>query len=433
MRLINNEDNLIIDKLANAMVFMNLNITNFLAKVKGQKLLLACSGGVDSMVLLNLLHRAKFDFIVVHVNYHKRGMDSDLDMKLVQSECANHNIHCIVRHYTSNEQVGNFQEKARNFRYAIFSEEMKKNQCDSLVLGHHFDDQMETFFMNLTRKSGVLGLSAMLQQDGVKIRPLLNTTKKEIYEYAKNQEIQWREDLSNQNSGYTRNRWRNEFLPLISSQLPELENSVRILIEKFQSEHLRLVDKVKDVVKQIDEHQKLNFNTIGNLSEYELFEIWRQLKQEASTFDLFLALPNLQKGKFISARKPYARVIKERDYLFFETADHTSDLPAILIEDVQRLPESLSKNELYLDKSKVIGELQIRTWKTGDRIKPIGMTGSQLVSDIIKDAQIPNHERDTIVVVNDSNAIHWVVGLKIGRMALAAKDCANIIKVSLNG
>lgn len=228
--------------------------------LKSKNLFLACSGGVDSMVLLHLLVKADFQVSVLHVNYHLRGEDSYNDAQFVKSSCEKLNLPCYLKSVNTNqilqEKGGNLQDVARKIRYNWFNEITEKDPSNFILLAHHNDDQVETFFQHIARKSGILGLAGMLQNYNQIVRPLLNSSKEEILEFAKSNDILWREDKSNIKNDYTRNKLRNILLPEVINQIPTLKDSVLTLVKAFQDTQKDLELKVKPIVFNILETKK---------------------------------------------------------------------------------------------------------------------------------------------------------------------------------
>ena len=414
---------------------MNLQLeqqwSTHLQPFKNKTLIVGCSGGIDSIVLVHFLADQGFTIHVVHVNYHKRANDSNLDQEFVENTCKNLKIKCSVVDFKENtHDSGNFQEAARDFRYAIFKKIGATYPDFAIVLAHHADDQIETFLMNLIRGSGVLGLAAMPMSRNSVVRPFLNTFKSRLHRYATEKGIAWKEDATNLENNYTRNKWRNEFIPFIEKEIPTIKESILFLIQLFQEKQKELSKKVNPLSMEIHQTNSISIDTFHQLSSEEKFELWRQLKQDASTFPFFEELPKKQKGKFIEMKGDFENVIRENQTLYFSSSNDEFELPQLLIEKVNSIPEQFSKNEIYLHSEKILGDLHLRPWKTGDRITPIGMKGSQLVSDIIKDAKIPSHLKATILVLEDAQRIHWVVGLKIGRYAIGNSP-KNLLKISI--
>jgi len=404
---------------------------SFWQHLRHRTIFLACSGGIDSMVLLHLLYRLKVDLRVIHVNYQLRGEDSERDAQFVQSTCKNLKIPCEIRTVDLKALLingGNLQEEARKLRYSWFTEILFENSQNLIALGHHQDDQIETFLMNLSRKSGVLGLSCMKREHNGIVRPLLDFSRAEIAQYAINHNIEWREDQSNRSNAYTRNRLRNEFIPFLQSEFKDFSSSVLILVNQFQQKQSELEEKVAPIVQSVLETQRLAFTDFDPLDKFERIELLRQLDIPASYAERMNELTERGK-KLIFAKAPFVSVVRDENHYTFLTRETPSY--ALVVEEVDSLPSEFHKFHAYLDASKIQGELKIRTWQIGDRISPIGMKGSQLISDIIKDAKINAVNKQNQLVVHDDVAILWCVGLKIGRNAIATSNSEKILRCSV--
>jgi len=211
-------------------------------------ILIGVSGGVDSMVLAHLFVQAGFKVGMAHVNYGMRGVESDRDEQLVFEIATVWDQTFHVTQYVDNGTTGNFQEKARKFRYNWFFSLMKENGYNLLALAHHADDQIETFFIQLLRSAGLKGLGAIKARDGYKIRPLLEVFKSDIYRYAAQHGVPFREDQSNVENKYRRNLVRNEIIPALETQIPGSKHRLLNSIEHLQSANVMLNHLLKNQV-----------------------------------------------------------------------------------------------------------------------------------------------------------------------------------------
>lgn len=368
---------------------------------------------------------------MIHVNYQLRGEASNEDADFVRSVCDQLQVPCEIRRVDLKkalENGGNLQDEARKVRYNWFHEILEDDSNNRIALAHHTDDQVETFFMNLARKSGVLGLACMKSEHNGIIRPLLDFSRAEIVKYAQVNGIQWREDQSNKSNAYTRNRLRNEFIPFLQREMPTLNSSVSLLIEKFQKTQMELEKSVSPVVESIRTTHSLSIEKFNDLSELERVEMLRQLKISASYAKRMMELKERGKRLQIGNSTYYTIVRDEKQYTFLKTETFSSEL---IVDEVDALPEVFSKDVAYFDESKIKGELSLRIWKIGDRISPVGMKGSQLISDIIKDAKITADAKQNQLVVHDEENILWCVGLKVSGKALPTEKTAKILRCSV--
>lgn len=399
--------------------------------LRNRNVFLACSGGVDSMVLLHLLRALKVNLTVIHVNYQLRGEASDQDANLVEKICQENNIPFEIRTVDLKktlENGGNLQEEARKVRYSWFDDILAEDTNNRITLAHHQDDQVETFLMNLSRKSGVIGLACMKAEHNGIVRPLLDFSKTEILVYAKKHAIEWREDRSNSSNNYARNRLRNEFIPYVKSEIPHFDTSVLTLVKAFQQKQTELEQKVEPIIQTIVDTCALPISTFEALTEYQKVELLRQLDIPASYVCRLHELN--ERGKQVEFNNAaFQSAVRDEDQFTFLKEKESSF--KLVIEEVDALPKDFDKQHVFFDASKIQGELQLRKWAIGDRISPVGMKGSQLVSDIIKDAKITADAKRNQLVVHDDSSVHWCVGLKIGRKAIANSDSTRMLRCSV--
>jgi tRNA(Ile)-lysidine synthase len=407
--------------------------------LKSKKIFLACSGGVDSMTLLSIFHSLNFDLEVLHVNYNLRGDDSVLDKELVENTCQKLNIPFHLLDIQLQQQLdefgGNLQEVARNVRYDFFEKFRTKSENNYIALGHHLDDQIETFFMHIARKSGIMGMACMKAENKRFIRPLLSFSKDSIIEFANSNSIEWREDYSNKKNKYKRNILRNILLPELIKSIPTLKESVFHLTTIFQENQGFIEEKISTITEDIKKKHVLSFEVFDSLINEERIELLRQLNQKPGLLIDFEKIRNSQKGKNIRLEKnddcPFISISREENCFVFETDNQQINLPKILIKKVSSLPLEFSKNEIYIDSTKIIGELNLRKWQNGDRMQPIGLKGSKLLSDIIKDAKIPTFKKKDILVLSDQETIIWCVGIRISSTHIADYQTKEILKITL--
>lgn len=405
-----------------------------------KKIFLACSGGVDSMTLLHIFIHAKWQVEVMHVNYHLRGEDSNLDQQLVEKTCSDNTIpfhlKSIKLQDLLDEKGGNLQEVARNVRYDFFEEKRILSENNYIALGQHLDDQIETFFMHLGRKSGIMGMACMPNEHQRFVRPLLPFSKEEIIEYAESNGVKWREDYSNKTNKYKRNILRNIILPELHIQFPDLKTSITTLINAFQSTQKELENKISPICLDIILSGELSFEKFDVLSQEEKNELLRQLGQKPGLLIDLEKIRNAQKGKKIKLEKStdcqFDAIYNEKSKFLFISESKNRTIPKIKIEKIDQLPTSFTKDEIYIDLQTINGEFQLRKWKTGDRMKPIGLEGSKLISDIIKDAKVPTAEKENIFVLTDNDKILWCIGLRVSALSVAKETSTEIMKISLD-
>lgn len=413
-----------------------IDVNTFVSKwkhLKDRTIYVACSGGVDSVVLFHLMRLVSLKVCLLHVNYKLRGEDSELDSVFVSHLAEKYSVPVFIKevdtHAYLGEYGGNLQEVAREIRYSFFEEYLSKNKDSFLVLGHHADDQVETFFQHLARKSGILGLSCMLETDCRIIRPLLSYSKEAVYSLATIQHWEWREDLSNLGNKYTRNKLRNEFIPFLESGIPTLKESVMNLIEVFQENQKILENSVQPVYDVLNKSNRLNFTEFDLLNKEERICLLQMLSYPASLLGELEKLRKSQKGKVVYFQDIV--ISREQDHFQFSSKQKKITFPTLLIQEVIGLPSQFSTEILYLDQEKLKGELKLRVWEVGDRMKPIGMKGSKLISDILTDAKITSYHRKHQLVLVDDEKILWCLGYRVSRLIQVTETTRKILKVSL--
>ena len=394
----------------------------------GQTLFVACSGGLDSMVLAYWLLENGFNIELMHVNYHKRGEQSNLDQFLVEKFAQTFHIPCHVKHFKHEESTGNFQQIARLFRYNFFDKIAGKGK---ILTAHHQDDFIETFFLQLDRGAGMKGLRSILPENNNRLRPFLNTSKEAIKRYALEKGIPWRDDLSNFENDYSRHRWRNVSIPNILEQNPDLRTHVHVLTKAFQESYQIEMNRLSAFKESITKNQFLSHNEALALSNNDWYLLLGDLKQPSWVVDEFLKLEKTRFGAQLPMEKYFDYAHWNQQGLHFKFLfDEQLDFE-IEIEEVTELPTNFHKDAIYLDPDKIIGPLVLTKWQEADVISPIGMKGSQKISKILKDISYPLFKREDVLVVRDDSQIHWLVGHKVGRNAIATKDSKKIWKVQV--
>ncbi|MES2799081.1 MAG: tRNA lysidine(34) synthetase TilS [Bacteroidota bacterium] len=302
------------------MNFFNKNIKSVLANFSTDNLIVACSGGVDSMVLLHCLLQLNQKVKVAHVNYQLRGEDSELDAQLIKDFCLKHAIEFHEK--TINLGVylekngGNLQQEARKIRYNFF-QELLSSPNDKIVLAHHLDDQIEHFFLNLGRGANINGLGGMKILDGYLFRPLLETSRQEILKYAKENNVEWREDVSNSKNDYARNKLRNVFIPEMLQYNENLVSDIVLVMETFRATQEEISTKVASIVSHIECFNELRFSDFDELTEDERIELLRKLKLKGIFAKELAKLRTAENGKFLFVAKQHLKIVRAKDCFKF--------------------------------------------------------------------------------------------------------------------
>ena len=422
---------------------MNPNIqdhlSDFLKKHSAPLYFVAVSGGLDSMCLLWALNRLNLPLHVLHVNYNLRGTESIQDANLVKDYCQKIGvpltIHSVDFKKFLKKNGGNLQQEARNTRYLFFKDLSEKHPKSKVVLAHHFDDQMETFWLQLYRQAGMAGLSGMKAVNDRYLRPFLSITKEELKALAETNEIPWREDSSNAKNDYSRNRWRNEYLPFLNSKIPTLSASVAVLQKLFDQQLNADKKELEKWKNKILKTSKITLSEINEKPIYQLVELFKLLEIPLYNLSAILALSKSQKGSkrsWKSLNGTYNSVIREAENLVFNKVNLDEfTLPSLKISEVKKVPAVFDKQTFYLNPEKILGKISLRKWEIGDRIHAIGLKGSKLISDVLTSAKVPNLERKQQLVLVDEEKILACPGYCIDRRAISKTDDQQIIRVKI--
>lgn len=416
---------------------LDQHIVSFFAAHPAERYLVACSGGVDSMVLTRLMLDLSLPVELVHVNYGLRGEASDGDQIFLEDFCKTNGIpfHCKkfdLRAFLS-ENSGNLQEEARKVRYSFF-DEIIAEIGGKLVLAHHADDQVETFLLNLARGGGMMGLSGMLEENAHYLRPLLSFRKQQLLADAHDRGVSWREDRSNAESTYSRNKLRNILLPQLQEIQPDFFDHVLVLMQVFQENQADLAKRITMKISEFPTENMIPINEYTVLDDQEKIELLRQFTIPGGMLQEVNKLAQAEKGKVVHFSGEFSgRLIRERDVFYVErdSLKKQNQFGNLVVETNAALPTEFSKSAIYLNPELINGELQLRQWQVGDRMKPIGISGSKLISDILTDAKVPHHLRNIQCVVTDDQRILWCVGHAVSREAIATVGMP-CIKVTVN-
>lgn len=394
--------------------------------------LVACSGGVDSMVLLHGLLEIGLKPNVLHVNYGLRGADSDADEQLVSDFARRHDLNLQIHHCPTDltQQPGtNLQSAAREFRRKYFHHWTAHSPNHVVVLAHHGNDQVETFFLQLYRGSGTFGLGGMHPERHQLIRPFLELEKADLVGYAVENNVNWREDTSNASSKYLRNLFRNELLPALTKDQPQLNQNVLLLMRLFRERQTEITDRIDEMSSRWKEKGELSCDHWLQLTEEEQVAFLHSIAFPVWTRIRFI---ELAKGRTNTRFLVGKNEVIKQDSLTIVQQQSRSDFPwDFKIEKIEILPSTFDKWTVYLDQDCLSGELYLRPPESDDRIDTVGMKGSQSVKEVLKDFGIPLTKRADFPVLTDGKAVLWLPGVKVGRSALATPRSNIILKVSM--
>ncbi|WP_107037712.1 tRNA lysidine(34) synthetase TilS [Brumimicrobium mesophilum] len=384
----------------------------------------ACSGGVDSVVLLHLMHEQKKDVGILHCNFHLRGESSNGDEAFVRALAKKLNIPVRVNEFEtkkfSKENKMNTQLAARQLRYNWF-DEVIENEGGTVLLAHHYDDQVETFFLQLRRGGKVRSLAGMPVFRNGYLRPLLKHTKNDLISLANKQGWKWREDISNASNNYTRNWYRNEILPWLKSNNFPIQDVVSI-VESYQ-QVLKFLKgfPVPDSILIADWNELTIWEKEYILSEQDLGEY--------STSEI-KKLTISEKGKFIG--NDFTKLWNEGKELIFVKRREEETQFQLEIQELSKEDVELNQNDLLIDASLIKGRLTFRKWQSGDRFQPLGMKGEKSVGKFLRDRKVLAHVKEDIqVLVCEKGNIIGIFGFGVSEKFKVDSTTVQIISVQL--
>ncbi|CAM4390053.1 tRNA lysidine(34) synthetase TilS [Flavobacterium terrigena] len=434
---------------------MFINFQNHIQKnfsfLQDKKLLVATSGGMDSMVLVHLFQKLQFKFALAHCNFQLREKESDGDENFVKEYAKSNNIICFVTKFDtekySQEHKLSTQVAARNLRYNWFNEVLEHENFDYIVTAHHADDVAETFMINLSRGTGLDGLTGIPSQNGTIIRPMLPFSRKEIEDYVSENDLQWREDSSNASDKYLRNKIRHHIVPVFKEINSSFLQSFQNTLEHLNQEQSLVNDAVQMVYEKIvsEENGQLKID-ISGLVEYKNYKAYLYqwlYKYGFSAWEDIYSLIVAQSGKQIFSENYI--LLKDRDYLilFRKENDHFEEIIINSITEKPNFPLKLTlcnlsdisnqlKSVIFVDESKLQFPLTIRKWKEGDYFYPAGMQGKKKVSKYFKDEKFTLFQKHETWILESNNQIVWIIGNRADERFKTENTTQTTIKIAFN-
>ena len=425
---------------------------------RDDRILLAVSGGVDSMVMMSLFARCGYDTAVAHCNFQLRGAESDEDEVLVADEAAKLGLESYNRRFDTAgemERTGDSMEMtARRLRYDWFCDLCNQHGYTAIAIAHHIDDSIETFFINLLRGTGLKGLTGIRNQRGRVVRPLMFTTRKEIVEYAVAEGIPFREDSSNRSTKYLRNKIRLGLVPMIREINPKFTDLMRSNIDHLTDARFFIAQSIRrmgaEVIEQRDGADILHPERIEegyprDFVIYELLNSRYEFKGDTVSA-LCRAMGDGQIGKRFYSRNFAACC--ERDGIYITPITDDDDCQTLVEADAHRaycgnsvlsferkdidlvMEFGAPENVAQIDADKLQWPLTLRRWREGDRFVPFGMTGRKKVGDYLTDCKVPGIEKQRQFVLVSGEDIVWLVGRRIDDRFKLTNQTENVLKIT---
>lgn len=423
-------------------------------------IVVALSGGADSVALLAVLTALGYRCSAAHCNFHLRGEESERDMRHAVATARDMGVECHVRHFGTAAYAAarglSIEMAARELRYEWFEQLRREVGADVVAVAHHRDDNIETFFLNLLRGTGIAGLTGMRPRRGCIVRPLLCVSRDDIIAYLDAIGVTYVTDSSNLSNDYRRNKLRNVVLPALEREFPGAAKTI-VNTMSHLTDNRDLMDDYLTRCRQ----QYINGDTVllSTLRDNEphasalLTELLRGYGFNATQSSDILAAADIAGRQFFTpgyiavtncGRLMLSRrgtIDRDREYPLDLTTDITTpiSLSVTQFDYTPGMKLKFDNTTLYLDSSVLDGNPRIllRRWRDGDRIAPFGMKGTRLVSDIFSDAHLSRLDKERTWLLTRDDTILWIVGLRASRhfplthstrRALAIKPMANFGK-----
>jgi tRNA(Ile)-lysidine synthase len=412
--------------------------------------LLACSGGIDSVVLCHLCALNKMDFTIAHCNFQLRGSESDMDAFFVEDLARKLGKKIYIKDFDTANYINNnkvsLQMAARELRYGWFDELMTSHKIKILVTAHQADDNLETFIINLSRGTGIKGLTGIPAKTAKISRPLLLFSRSQIEQYAEIKNIRWREDHTNEETRYLRNKIRYGVIPGLKELHPGFLNNFETTLANLQGSEALLKNYIAELKDRLFE-QREDVIKISVASLLKLIPIKTYMYELFNEYGFkewndVVGLLNATSGKEVHSGTH--RLIKDREYLLLQALCHSINERFVIdavsgtirepvpmkIEEVNEMGETSNKI-LYVDKETLNHKLSIRKWEKGDYFYPFGMRGKKKVSKFYKDEKMDliSKERQWLLCSGDN--IIWVMGRRGDDRFKVTPQTKSILKFSI--
>jgi tRNA(Ile)-lysidine synthase len=431
--------------------FQNYLLRNF-QFLSGKKILLATSGGKDSMVMVHLFQQLDYEIGIAHCNFQLREMESFEDQNFIQEYAAANDIPVFITQFDTKAFAEDYkvstQVAARELRYNWFYELLETEKFDYILTAHHADDNLETFLINLSRGTGLEGLTGIPEQNERVIRPLLAFSQEEMEEYARINNIKWREDSSNASDKYLRNKIRHHLVPMLKELNPNFLSSFHKTQTYLQEAQVMVEDAsimiYQQVAKQEEDTIYFDLKKLKKLPNYKSY-LHQWLKEFGfSAWDDIYDLVESQSGKYVFS--PEYRLLKDRDSLILSPINFVNEKEEYSIDENQKevnIPLNLTfckvadislttNSAIFVDADKLQFPLVLRHWNEGDSFQPFGMNGkSKKVSKLFKDEKLSLLEKENSWLLCSDDQIVWIIGLRQDERFRIEKTTKNILKIQL--
>lgn len=424
---------------------------------KNDRILVALSGGVDSVVLATLMLRSGYAFSVAHCNFHLRGEESNRDERFVRSWAEKNKIKLFVSEfdtYAYMQQKGiSLEMAARELRYSMFENLMTSQGFSLLATAHHADDSAETFFINLLRGTGIAGLHGILPKHDNIVRPLLFATRKDIFDFAKANNIPFVEDSTNEETQFLRNKIRHRLFPLLKDLCPNFDTVIKKDIDRLRETEIvfrSVIERLRaDIIEKESNICKINIDRLKKLHPIRilLYELLSEYGFNETDSNNVLASLDKESGKQFFSKTH--RLLKDRNYLFItplnadrhreryflnESQNMVNEPIHLVLEtlgDLTFVNISKDRNIAMFDKDMLQFPLVLRHWKQGDAFVPFGMRKSKKLSDFFTSEKYSLIEKQQQWLLCSGNDIIWIVGRRTDNRYRISEKTKTILKIEI--
>ncbi len=437
----------------------------------GDKLIVGFSGGADSTALLSALWHLRsqksFSLIAAHINYNLRGEDSQEDEEFVKNFCFKRNISLVVKNVKIDSK-SNLENQAREIRFQYFNKIKKQYKFKKIALGHNKKDQAETVLFRLFRGSGYTGIQGISPIVGNVIHPLLSFSREEIEKFLKSENIKWREDLSNQENEFSRNKIRNVLIPWLEENM-----NIDVIDKLYNASHIftqtdEILEKLarrrylKVKIKNTAHAYNLDIKKLRKIKPVLRFYVYKYIYGRLNNdekdfyhthFEEIEDILDTEGSKQLDLPNNVF-IFKKYDELIFTDKDITNNVDVenskkithlrnrvtfedyrIIMKKLKKLPRKRNvfedKNTVYIDFDKMSFPLIIRHRQPGDNFFPLGMKHPKKLKDFFIDEKVPKFDRDNLLLFCDEEKILWVAGHRIDDRVATSSDTKNILKIRI--
>jgi len=416
------------------------------------KLLIAISGGLDSVILTHLCYKLGLNITLAHCNFNLRADESNEDENFIVQLADDLNIEAFIQNFNTETYAKqnklSIQMAARELRYNWFNDLAKQLQFDYILTAHHADDNLETFLINLSRGTGLDGLTGMPEINENIVRPLLFFSREEIETYAKTENFKWREDSSNTSTKYLRNKLRLDVIPILKEINPQL-------LQNFQNTQNHLKDTKQIVEDRLNSIENKIVSVEGDIVKFNIKKLQKLSNPKAYLHELLKNynftewndihnLLEAQSGKQVFSKTH--RLVKDRDCLmlseipikenqniitvFQNDISVETPLGALFFETTKQIND-LNKSKVFIDKNKLIFPLTIRKWQKGDYFYPFGMQGKKKLSKYFKDEKLSLLDKENVWILCSGEDIIWIINRRLDNRFKVTEATKQILKIEL--